>query len=338
MTKSVKYGVILANTGTPSAPTPRAVRKYLSQFLMHKRIAPMNRGLWWLILHLAILPKRGRVSAAKYEQIWSADGSPFMVAHEQLVLGLKRAFEKDGDEVDACVACAMSFGEPSLIGALKKLRKARCSYVVVLPLYPQSAFSTTGAIQDDVKRAFKKLKWDVAYRIIDDYHDNAVYARAIAASIKHAGFDAEQGDRVLFSYHSIPLKDIEAGDTYELQCGASSLQIASELGIDRKFWTIGYQCRFDKGRSWLAPFTKEVLDRWAEAKVGRIFFVCPGFSVDCLETLYDVRFELKPHYLDACARFDNSVREEDFIYVPCLDRTWAHARVLQSILSPYIEE
>lgn len=332
-----KYGILLANTGTPSAPKPRAVRKYLSRFLMDRRIAPMNRAAWWLILHLFILPIRGRKSAAKYASIWTDQGSPLLVAHERLALGLRRLLEDEGFE-GVEVACGMSFGEPGIASALGALRGAGCDKVLVLPLYPQSAYSTTGAVYDGIERALAKLRWDVECDLIDNYHDNPTYTRAIAASITHAGFQADSKDKLLFSFHSIPLKDIEAGDTYELQCGASSLQIASELGIDRKQWTIGYQCRFDRGRDWLAPFTKDVLNRWAEAGVGRVFFICPGFSVDCLETLYDVVFEMKKHYLMTCTVLGTPVRENDFVYVPCLDKTKAHLTVLRDILDPYLKE
>lgn len=330
-----RCGVLLVNTGTPAEPKPRAVRTYLSKFLMNRRIAPMNRVAWWMILHFFILPKRGRVSAAKYEKIWTDEGSPFTVAHERLRGGLASYFSHEGLDVE--VRCGMSFSEPSVLACVKSLREAGCTRLVVLPLYPQSAYSTTGAVCDAVEAALRKTRWNVPCHIIEGYHEHPTYIRAIAASIKHAGFDPESDDRVLFSFHSIPLTDIEAGDTYELQTGASSLQIASELGIDRNRWTIGYQCRFDKGREWLKPYTTDVLARWAEADVGRIFFVCPNFAVDCLETLYDIDYELKPHYFDCVRAAGREPVSDSFLYVPCLDRSRAHVRVLAEVLMPYVE-
>ena len=208
----------------------------------------------------------------------------------------------------------------------------------MLPLYPQSAYSTTGAVSDGVKRALRKARWDVPCDIIDNYHDDPTYIRAIAASIEHAGFQPDADDKVLFSFHSIPLADIETGDTYELQTGASSLAVAGELGIDRNRWTIGYQCRFDKGREWLSPFTRDVLARWAEAGVGRVFFVCPNFAVDCLETLYDIEHELKPHYFDCLRKAGQTPDARSFLYVPCLDRSRAHLKVLADVLHPYLKE
>lgn len=329
-------GVLLVNTGTPAAPRPRAVRAYLARFLMDRRIAPMNRVAWWFVLHLFILPKRGRASAEKYASIWTDEGSPFALAHRKLEAGLNAAFRDEGRA--AVVRHAMNYSSPTVAEALRGLAEEGCARLVVLPLYPQSAHSTTGSVSDSLARALKKLRWDVPVDFVDNYHDAPTYVRAIAASIRHAGFDPASDDRLLFSYHSIPLADIEAGDTYELQTGASSLQIAGELGLDRNRWTIGYQCRFDKGREWLSPYTRDVLTRWAETGVGRVFFICPNFAVDCLETLYDIDHELKPFYFDQIKQAGRTPGEESFTYVPCLDRSRAHLRVLSDVLRPHIEE
>ena len=377
-----RSGVLLVNTGTPTVPKPRAVRKYLAKFLMDKRIAPMNRAGWWFVLHLFILPKRGRASAEKYQKIWTDEGSPFTIAHQKLEAGLGAAFEDEG--LDVAVRCAMSYSDPSVLDCVRELKGAGCTRLIVLPLYPQSAYSTTGSVSDSVERALKKARWDVPCDFVDNYHDDPTYIRAIAASIEHAGFKVDSDDKVLFSYHSIPLVDIEAGDTYELQTGATSLAVAGELGLDRRSWTISYQSRFDKGRTWLSPFTRPTLERLAQAAEpgSRLFMVCPNFSVDCLETLYDVPYELEPLYRaviagqkvnadeepgalentgKAAARCDDAHADladarrrqragddfrrgahrqrsddEAFIYVPCLNRSKAHLKVLTAVLAPYV--
>ena len=328
-------GVLLVNTGTPEAPKPHAVRRYLSRFLMDKRIRPMHALPWWFILHLAILPKRGKASAEKYREIWTKDGSPFVLAHEKLALALERALQDESDEV--YVRYAMSYSKPRVRDALRELRGAGCTKVVVLPLYPQSAFSTTGAVRDAVDCALRRLHWRPDLQFVDNYHQNATYISALAALIRHTGFDPTSNDRLLFSFHSIPCVDIEAGDTYELQTSASSLLIASELGLERKRWTIGYQCRFDKGRDWLEPYTTDVLRRWAFAGEGRVFMVCPNFAVDCLETLYDVNRELKPHYYRCVMEAGNNAGERSFTYVPCLNSSKAQVKVLAAVLQPYVE-
>lgn len=336
MSELKTVGVLLVNTGTPDAPKPRAVRKYLARFLSDPRICPMPKVPWWFILHLCILPKRGRVSAKKYAKIWTRDGSPFTIAHEKLMRGLQAQY--DAEKAPVIVRVAMDYSRPFVADKLAELQSLGCVRVVVLPLYPQSALSTTGSVKDHVRHALEKLNWNVDTCIIDNYHDNPTYIRAIAASIKHAGFDVDSNDKLLFSYHSIPLNDVEQGDTYELQTGASSLLIASELGLDRVRWTIGYQCRFDKSRKWVSPYTKDVLKRLAEHSDARLFMVCPNFAVDCLETLYDIDYEFKPMYFDDMIEAGRTMDEDCFHYVPCLDKSKAHVQVLYSVLEPYVME
>lgn len=332
-----RVGVLLVNTGTPEAPTPQAVKKYLSEFLMDPRIAPMNRVVWRFILHFAILPKRSQASAEKYCAIWTDEGSPLLATHKRLAAGLSDYYRERGENV--AVRFAMSYSNPTISTAVSELAAEGCTSLVVLPLYPQSAFSTTGAVSDGVARAVRKTRWKGSVTIVDNYHDDPDYVRAIAASIKHAGFNPDSDDRLMFSFHSIPLVDIEAGDTYELQAGATSLAVASELGLDRRRWTVGYQCRFDKGRAWLSPFTRTTLDSWAETGGNeRVFLVCPNFAVDCLETSYDVAHEIEPGYRARKREHDGVEPAPDaFTYVPCLNKSKAHLRVLAHVLKPHVE-
>lgn len=375
-----KVGVVIANTGTPEAPTRKAVKKYLAQFLMDPRICPMPRPIWWMLLHTSILRKRSRASAAKYEKIWTEEGSPLVAITASLERGLNDYYASRG--LPVVVRAGMSYGKPSLKQAVRELKEAGCTELVVLPMYPQSAFSTTGSVSDAMKKAVRRVRFKGRVRTIDGYGENTVYVKAVAASIRNAGFSEEAGDRLLFSFHSIPLKDIEAGDTYELQTGATSLAVAGELGLDRRAWTISYQSRFDKGRTWLSPFTRPTLERLAQAAEpgSRLFMVCPNFSVDCLETLYDVPYELEPLYLavlrgeevnaaEEPGALENTGRavsrcdaahagaisrrpraaddfrrgshcqrpdDEPFIYVPCLNRSRAHLKVLTAVLAPYV--
>ena len=377
-----KVGVIIANTGTPEAPTRKAVKKYLSQFLMDPRICPMPRPVWWTLLHTHILGKRSRASAEKYEKIWTEEGSPLIAITTSLERGLNEYYADRG--LPVMVRAGMSYGKPQIKRVVKELKEAGCTELVVLPMYPQSAFSTTGSVSDGVEKAVRRARFKGDVCLIDGYGEDATYVRAVAASIRNAGFSEESGDRLLFSYHSIPLKDIEAGDTYELQTGATSLAVAGELGLDRRAWTISYQSRFDKGRTWLSPFTRPTLERLVQAAEpgSRLFMVCPNFSVDCLETLYDVPYELEPLYravleglevnaaeepralentgkaashcddahadLAAARRRRRAVEdfhrgahrqrsdEEAFVYVPCLNRSKAHLKVLTAVLAPYV--
>ncbi len=333
-----KIGVLLVNTGSPSAPTPESVRAYLKEFLMDPRIRPMNRFIWGIVLNRRILPARSIASAEKYARIWTDEGSPLSVDLARLAEGLQSRYERKGENV--VVRHAARYGAPTIVDGVRALASDGAESLVVLPLYPQSAFSTTGSVSDAVKRALRKVRWKGEATVIDDYHDHPTYIRAIAASVKHAGFDVDSNDRLMFSYHSIPLSDIEAGDTYELQSGATSLAIANELGLDRRRWTVAYQCRFDDSRGWLAPFASKVLDSWARIEEPqRTFVVCPNFSIDCLETLYDIKCELEPAFARtwaACHVDDDGFAP--FTYVPCLNKSKAHLRVLDDVLAPYVEK
>ncbi len=335
MSSSTRCGVLLVNTGTPSEPRPRAIRKYLAQFLMDPRIRPMNRICWWLCLHFFILPTRGHKNASKYESIWTDEGSPFILDHECLAEALDVQFRQEG--FDTVVRCAMSYGEPSVLNVLEELRDRGCSRLLVLPMYPQSAYSQAYCVKDAVERARNEMQWDTPCDIIMGYSGNPTYIQAIAASLLNAGFQVNSNDRILFSLHSIPMADIEAGDTYELQVKSSCSRIADVLGLDSERWAIGYQSRFDKGRDWLTPFTRDILAQWAETDTGRVFFICPNFAVDCLETLYDVEQETEPYYFDCLEQHGWEVYDDSFIYVPCLDRTGAHLKVLSDILRPYVK-
>lgn len=185
------------------------MKKYLSQFLMDPRICPMPRPVWWTLLHTSILRKRSRASAEKYEKIWTEEGSPLIAITASLERGLNEHYAEQG--LPVVVRAGMSYGKPSLKQAVRELKEEGCTELVVLPMYPQSAFSTTGSVSDGVAKAVRRARFKGDVRLIDGYGEDATYVRAVAASIRNAGFSEESGDRLLFSFHSIPLKDIEAG-------------------------------------------------------------------------------------------------------------------------------
>ena len=256
--------------------------------------------------------------------------------HKALAAALEARLESEG--FDAPVRIAMSYGEPPVKKALREFCELECDRIVVLPLYPQTAHSTTLSVKDGVARAVRRAHWKGDTTVVEGYAEHPSYIRALAASIEHAGFGQQPGDRLVFSFHSIPLVDIEDGDTYELQTGSTSLHVADELGLDRKTWTISYHCRFDNARTWLSPFTKDTLARLAEVDDGRTFIVCPGFSVDCLETRFDVEIEFGDLYRESLQAAGHPVDDSRFVYVPCLNQSRAHVRALCDVLKPYLGE
>ena len=342
-------GVILANTGSPSSPDPDDIERYLSEFLMDERIRQLPKPVWKWLVTRKILPKRKYSSAQRYRFIWQPDGSPLIAQSRALADKVQRLFDADcafGDgsanSAAIIVRSAMSYGSPSIAEALGDFRTMGVDKVVLLPLYPQSAFSPTMAVVDAFWRAQNQIGWHPDSTAIDNYHDDAGYIAAIVRSICNVGFDASAGDRLLLSLHAIPLKDEAAGDTYREQIAESVDLIADGLGIDPSEITVAYQSVFGNDPSkWTAPLSHDVLTSWRDDDF-RVVFACPGFSVDCLETLYDVPNEMVPALegeetmpvvdhvgADIQAACNTSGR---FVWVPSLNASDEHAELIKAVI------
>ena len=318
MGSSRQLGVILANTGSPSEPTPEAVRVYLQEFLMDPRIRPMHSAFWNVLLKAFILPQRSMTSAEKYASIWTDDGSP-LSAHMQ---SLARKLE-DLLEGQALVRCAMSYGIPSMQDTLEELRADGCEQLVVIPLYPQSAFSTTKVVEDKLRSSLDALSFDPQVTFVQDYWHHDEYLDAITTSVRKAGFT--ERDALLLAFHSIPMKDVDTGDTYADQAYKTAIAITTRLNVVPERWRIGFQSRFDN-RKWVRPFVKESLKELDAVLDGdRLFVVSPNFSIDCLETLFDIDISLRQDFLAAHY-------PEQFIHVPCLNDSDLHARILVALI------
>ena len=323
-----KRGIVIVNTGSPAAPTPDAVRAYLRDFLSDPRICPMNPTAWNFILERFILPKRSVASAQKYASIWTPDGSPLVLIMDLLAARLQDALDERGE--GAIVRSAMSYGSPSLVAVVDELVQAGCAEFVVIPLYPQGAYSTTKVVQDKLEAALAAFPVRQQVNFIEDYCIREQYVQAIAQSIFAAGFDPVK-DKLLFAFHSIPIKDIEAGDRYPELAHASAEAIASLVGVHEGAWAVGFQCRFDKSRSWLGPYIVEAMEDLLAGGAdmpGRLFVVTPNFSIDCLETLFDIEVELKQAYLKVIP----GAAKERFVYVPCLNDSDAQVDLLVSLV------
>ena len=334
-------GVILANTGSPASPEPDAIELYLREYLMDDRIRQMPKLMWKQLLHKIILPKRKHSSAKRYQFIWTEEGSPLVVGARNLADQVQQLFDAEG-EGRVIVRSAMSYGEPSIKSTLVELREAGADRIVLLPLYPQSAYSPTMAVVDAFWRAQDAVGWHPESTIIDNYHDDPDYIGILAQSIRDVGYDPQAGDRLMLSLHAIPLKDEDAGDTYRSQIVESVRLLAGELGVQADAITVSYQSVFGHDPSkWTAPLTLDVLESWRDESF-RVVFACPGFSLDCLETLYDVPNEMVPALegpgalpvvdhadADIQAACNTSGR---FVWVPTLGTSPAHAAVIKHIL------
>ena len=304
--------LLLVNLGTPTAPTAPAVRRYLAEVLHDHRVVQLTRWLWCPLLHFVILPLRSPKVALKYASVWLPGGSPLAVHTEALADAVRMRLPAWR------VRHAMRYGEPSIGAALDALRAEGVYSVRVLPLYPQYSTTTTASVADAIARHGKGLQ----ISMLQDYHRDAGWAAAIADSIRAHWALHGRGERLLLSFHGIPQRLVDGGDPYATQCEASTVAIAEALGIPRSEILLTFQSRFGKER-WLQPYTQQTLEALAREGVGSVDVACPGFAVDCLETLEEIAVE-NAHAFRAAGG-------ESLRYVPCLNAGDAHAQALATL-------
>jgi len=283
-----RLGVLVANLGTPDAPTVEAVRRFLAEFLADPQVVDLPRWLWLPLLHGVILRVRPPKLVRAYAKVWSEAGSPLLVQSSALAdaLELALAVRLPGSRVEL----GMRYGRPALADALRRLKEWGATRLVVLPLYPQYSRTTTGSTHTEVDRALRELAWDpMALRLLS-YHEHPGYIAALAASVREHWARRGRGTRLLMSFHGLPQRCIAAGDPYEAQCRATAQLLASALDLRTEQWAVAYQSRVGTER-WLQPYTDELLADWAAQRVGDVDAVCPGFSADCLETLEEIALQ-----------------------------------------------
>ncbi len=324
--RATRVGVLLCNLGTPEAPTPRAVRRYLAEFLADPRVVELPRWLWLPILHGVILNTRPRRSAHAYAAIWGADGSPLLRGSERLRDRLGEHLRtRHGEVVE--VALGMRYGEPSIASAIDDLLAREVRQLLVVPLYPQYASATTASVMDAVFAHLGTLRWMPELRYVASYHDDARYIGALADSLRahHAG--APRGERLLLSFHGIPHDTFLAGDPYFCQCQASARLLGTELGLTEEEVHVTFQSRVGPKR-WLEPYTDKTLEAWGSAGVGDIDVMCPGFAIDCLETLEEIAMQNAATF---SAAGGGTLR-----YVPALNDSAAHVEALGGIIEDHL--
>jgi len=286
---AAKAGVLLVNLGTPDEPTPGAVRRYLREFLWDPRVVEIPRLPWWLILNFLVLPLRPGKVAKKYAKVWMPDGSPLRVFTNRQAQILKGSLgERMGRLVP--VAVGMRYGKPSIAQALQELRDAGCERLLVIPLYPQYAASTTASVEDALEKAMRKWKPAGGVEVVQDFHDHPAYVKAIAKNVNDYWMKHGRPDRLLMSFHGLPKRNVERGDPYYDHCKKSAELIAAELGWNDRRTIMTFQSRFG-AQEWLQPYTDRTLAAMGAEGVGRVDVICPGFAADCLETLEEIAME-----------------------------------------------
>lgn len=323
-----KIGVLVTNLGTPDAPTTSALRTYLRQFLSDPRVVEVPRLLWWLILNLIILRIRPRRSAAAYRTVWTERGSPLLYHTADQAAGIRSALErKYGDDV--VVEFAMRYGNPSISKGLQSLFDQGARKLVVLPLYPHYSAATTGSTFDAIAHDFTQRRWLPEFRFINHYHDNPAYIKAVATSIQRHWDEHGKPQKLILSYHGVPLKYLLKGDPYHCECHKTSRLIAEYLGLEKDDYMTTFQSRFGR-EEWLQPYTDETLKHLPEKGIHSIHVVCPGFSSDCLETIEEIGEENREYFMEAGGK--------EYSYIPALNATPEHIDVLVQLIESNLQD
>ncbi len=317
---AAKTGLLLANLGSPTAPTTRAVRRFLKDFLGDPRVVNLPRPLWWLILHGFVLPFRPARSAKAYQKVWDADnGSPLTYLTRQLTEQVAAHIGTDNLLVDY----AMRYGEPSIAQKLQYFKAQGVENIIILPLYPQYSSTTTASIYDDLVKELNQWRHLPHFKFIKDYHQNSHYIAAVAESIAQTWREHGKHERLIMSFHGLPEQLTQWGDPYFHQCHQTAALIAEKLGLTTEEWMIVFQSRFGKAE-WLKPYCVDTLEALPNQGIKSVDLVCPGFAVDCLETLEEIAMENKAIFMEAGG--------SDYRYIPALNASKAHVDVIANLL------
>ncbi|MEO7322756.1 MAG: ferrochelatase [Burkholderiales bacterium] len=311
-------GVLLINLGTPDEPTPSATRRYLREFLSDPRVVEIPPIVWWPILHGVILRTRPAKSAARYAQIWTKDGSPLRVITQRQALLLQGYLGERTNSAPIVVEVGMRYGNPSIAAGLAKLRAQFCDRILLLPLYPQYAASTTATGFDRVFDELKVWRNQPAIRTVRHYHDHPGYIAALAQNIRDYWNKNGRGEKLVMSFHGVPRFSLDKGDPYHCECRKTGRLLAEALHLKKDDYIVTFQSRFGKAK-WLEPYTAPMLEKLGKAGVKRIDITCPGFTADCLETLEEIALEARATFLSAGGK--------DYHFIPCLNErdTWIRA-------------
>lgn len=311
--------VLLCNLGTPDAPTPKALRTYLAQFLSDRRVVELPRPLWMAILHGVILRVRPSKSAEKYRLVWDqggAKGSPLLHWSQEQARELENLLQIP-------VACAMRYGNPSIASQLDALTAKGVQRILIVPLYPQYSATTTASVYDAVCAWMERQRLVPELRFIQHYSEHRGYIKALAQSVRqHWAQKQEQGksraQKLIMSFHGIPQRNCELGDPYDHQCRRTGQLLAQELGLREDEYLVTFQSRFGRAR-WLQPYTQPTLEELGRSGLSSAEVICPGFVSDCIETLEEINIEVRGAFLEAGGK--------EFSYIPCLnaDQEWLSA-------------
>lgn len=322
--KPPKIAVLLVNLGTPDATDYWSMRRYLKEFLSDRRVIDVNRLIWWPLLNGIILTTRPSKSGRAYASIWNTerDESPLRTItrsqSDRLAAELQTRYP------NVTVDWAMRYGNPSLPDVITRLQENGADRIVMLPLYPQYAASTTATVCDKAFDALKTLRWQPALRVAPAYHDHPAYINALAQSVRdHLATLDWTPQVILTSFHGVPKRYLMLGDPYHCHCAKTNRLMREALGMDKDTLRLTFQSRFGS-EEWLQPYTDETLEALPKEGITRVGIIAPGFSSDCLETLEELNVEGRESFMEAGG--------EKFTYIPCLNDSDAGMRVISALI------
>jgi ferrochelatase len=316
---AVKTGLLLVNLGSPASPATGDVRRFLREFLSDPRVVNLPRLLWWLILNLFILPFRPSKSAHAYRSIWTDQGSPLIALTHQLTAKLRAKYANETLVID----CAMRYGKPALREKLLDFKNQQIQNIIILPLYPQYSSTTTASIYDVLATELLSWRHIPSVHFISDYYRHPAYIQALADTIRQHWQQHGAAELLLMSFHGLPAKLTELGDPYYHQCQHTARMIAAELSLADNQWQLVFQSRFGKA-TWLQPYCVEVLQNLPRQGVKNIDIICPGFAVDCLETLEEIAQTNKNLFIAAGG--------EKYRYIKALNADDTHVELLHDLI------
>jgi ferrochelatase len=317
-----RIGVLMVNLGTPDHPSYFAVQRYLRQFLGDRRVINTSRLIWLPLLYGVVLPFRPIRTVRNYRKIWMQDGSPLAVYSRRLSAQVGAVLKaRLGDSIR--VELGMTYGNPSIAGAVTALAEQNAKKLLVLPLYPQYCSSTTGSVFDGTAKVLQRWRWLPETRFVNDYHQDPGYIGALTSSIENHWKRVGERSHLLLSYHGIPVDYVKEGDPYQAQAEATTRLVVARLGLAPGDFSHCYQSRFGSV-VWLQPYIADTLKELAQRGLRKLTVVSPSFAVDCLETLEEVAIGYRDKFLE--------LGGEELSLVPCLNDDERHAEALADIV------
>ena len=311
-----KVGVLITNLGTPDAPTKKALRPYLKEFLSDPRVIETPKLIWQIILNGIILNTRPA------KTVWTDNGSPLYDIAKKQQAELARALP------NLVVGLAMRYGNPSIESQLINMRDQGVRKILIFPMYPQYCAATTASTFDKVAEVLTKWRWIPEVRFINEYYQDELYVKALANSIK--AFRKEHGkpDLTLFSYHGIPKAYLDKGDPYHCFCRATTRLVKEHMQLKEEDVMTTFQSRFGPAE-WLQPYTDEVLKGLPGKGVKNVHIIAPAFSADCLETIEEIGEENRGYFMENGG--------ESYNYIPCLNDSEDHIKLFTKLIKQHTQ-